>query len=209
MNITKTLFSASALLMLMACGESNNQNNYAYVDGETEFVFIEEEEQNVSVSGIIIDKNEHLISVLTESGDTCKFQMSHAESAHRVFGGYELDNHVVVIPGDGDNAQELLNLSTLVGRWVYKNVAQEETGLELIEGGGATSINYDTQNYKNWTTFGTRVVLTWSGDGSDGTSELLDTCEVRFLSQDTLKLTSQYDEALEIQYYRQSNKNDR
>lgn len=198
MKTTKYICAAAAL-MLCACETKAPRQEVA----EPEFIVPEDFSEDPSISGIITNVEDEQISVLTEAGDTCTFTMVNALANQRVFGGYNLNDYVVVIPDNGDDAEELVNLTTLAGRWVLKNVAEEESGINIKEGGIATSINNDTQNFKSWTMDGNRLLLSWSGDGSDGTSELVDTCEITYLSKDTLKIVSSYDTSLTTTYYRQ------
>ena len=199
MKTTKYICAAATALLLCACESKAPRQE---VD-EPEFIVPEDFSENASISGIVTSVEDDMISVLTEAGDTCRFAMSEALANQRVFGGYNLNDYVVVVPDQGDDAEELVNLTTLAGRWVLKNVAEEESGINIKEGGIASSINNDTQNFKSWSMDGTRLLLSWSGDGSDGTSELVDTCRVTYLSKDTLKIVSSYDTSLTTVYYRQ------
>lgn len=199
MKTVKYICVAATALLLCACESKAPRQE---VD-EPEFIVPEDFSENASISGIVTSVDDDMISVLTEAGDTCRFAMSEALANQRVFGGYNLNDYVVVVPDQGDDAEELVNLTTLAGRWVLKNVAEEESGINIKEGGIASSINNDTQTFKAWSMDGTRLLLTWTGDGSDGTAELVDTCEIRYLSKDTLKITSSYDPSLSTIYYRQ------
>ncbi|MCF0186936.1 MAG: hypothetical protein HUJ98_10670 [Bacteroidaceae bacterium] len=199
----KNLLFLAAVMALAACGSSVQRQEVA--EPEYEYIsptdFFEEE----NVSGIVTAVDAQSVSIFTESGDTCTFSLQWAEENGKIFGGCAVDDHIVVVRGSGDNADEVVNVTTLVGRWVRKNVADEESGINIQEGGLASSINNDTQTYHRWEMMGNKLLLTWSGDGSDGTSELVDTCEIRALDRNTLTLTSQYEEVLETTYYRQDN----
>ncbi|MCQ2237860.1 MAG: lipocalin family protein [Bacteroidaceae bacterium] len=199
MKTVKYICAAATALLLCACESKAPRQE---VD-EPEFIVPEDFSENASISGIVTSVEDDIIAVLTEAGDTCSFAMTEALANQKVYGGYAVNDYVVVVPDNGDNAEELLNLTTLAGRWVMKNVAEEESGINIKEGGIASSINNDTQNFSSWTMDGTRLLLTWSGDGSDGTSELVDTCDIRYLSKDTLKIVSSYDPTLTTTYYRQ------
>ena len=175
--------------LFISCESKKERHEVAepeYISPNAEF------EEDLGISGIVISSNNFQVSLLTESGDSCSFSIESALENKMVFGGINQDDQVLVIPGLQGVADKLYNITTLMGRWVRKNVADEDSGLELRLGGTCRSINSDTQSYQSWEMNGDRLLLTWVSDGSGSTSQITDTCEIEKLTKDSLSLVFHY-----------------
>ena len=80
---------------------------------------------------------------------------------------------VMVLPGKNE-AMSVINLSTLLGRWVMPNPidGSDEVGISIKEGGVAESIDQSAIIYKTWKIVNGKLEITSVRDGGGDEEEI-------------------------------------
>ena len=117
------------------------------------------------------------LQLITDNNDTLDIFITDAKDNGTVLGGLQCgDRLAVMAKKDGDmyNAQEVINLNTLLGNWMMPNPidGSDYVGIRLKEGGIAESINQSSTFYKTWKIFNGKLILTAQRDGGGDEEEL-------------------------------------
>ena len=97
--------------------------------------------------------------------------MAAAKDKNMVFGGYAVgDEMAVAVDKDTTMATMVINKSALHGNWVQPNPidGSSETGISILKGGTAESIDQSSIVYKSWRLFNGKLqVVATRNDGID------------------------------------------
>ena len=135
--------------------------------------------------------------------DTLTVSVTKARENGQVFGGYAVgDEMAITVNSDTTEATQVINKSTLNGNWVQPNPidGSSETGISILKGGTAESINQSSIVYKSWRLFnGKLLIVATRDDGIDMEEVLYYTIER--LTNDSLTISDSEDT---FEYGRQS-----
>lgn len=94
------------------------------------------------------------------------------------------------------------NSTSIVGAWVepVPGMEGQVQGINIEEGGIASSVNMATLVYESWKQEGDQLVLTGKSIGNGQTIEFADTMAIKKLTPDSLILDNQ---GMEIRYAKQ------
>ena len=121
-----------------------------------------------------------------------------------IYGGYAVGDELAVIANsDSTSALMVINKSALLGNWVMPNPidGSSDTGISLLKGGTAESIDQSSIVYKSWRLFNGQLQITATrNDGID--MEEIFVYRIKELTDNTLVLVDGDDDVME--YERQS-----
>lgn len=165
------LLMAAFLLTIAGCKEKKQ-------DAQLPVVKVEEETEVVgdsTVYGECIDAAMNSLTLLTNSGDTVEYVFVGEEGDADVQGGQFLGDRMAVIGviGEEENtAQKVINLTSLMGRWVSL-----DKNFEIKDGGVVEStVTAESNPYTSWKIFNGQLILS------------KDTFDIVNLDQDSLYL---------------------
>lgn len=94
------------------------------------------------------------------------------------------------------------NSTSIVGAWVepVPGMEGQVQGINIEEGGSASSVNMATLVYESWKQEGDKLILTGKSIGNGQTIEFADTMGIKRLTADSLVLDNQ---GMEIRYAKQ------
>lgn len=142
---------------------------------------------------------------ITESEDTLKLVLKEETSLK---GSLIEGNRLAVVLQESqkDVAVSVINISQLLGEWVEPNPIEEGAleGVQLLEGGAATSINSRSTFYKSWNIYNGKLVLVSTGSDFASSEEMVDTFSITLLTQDSLRL-----KGIEYQFFFGKNKGEK
>lgn len=93
------------------------------------------------------------LQLIADSGDTLTLSVTAAKDNGKLFGGYAGgDRMAVVVNAKRDEAELVINETTLLGNWVMPNPIDGSSivGISLRDGGIAESIDQSTIIYRTW-----------------------------------------------------------
>lgn len=93
------------------------------------------------------------LQLIADSGDTLTLSVAAAKENGRLLGGYASgDRMAVVVSAGKDEAEMVINETTLLGNWVMLNPLDGSSvvGISLRDGGVAESIDQSTIVYRTW-----------------------------------------------------------
>ena len=166
------LFLMAAVLISMAgCKKKTEGSQLPVVKVEEESV----EEGDSTVYGECIDAGMNSLTLLTNSGDTIEYVFVSDEGDADVQGGQFQGDRMAVIGviGEEENtAQKVINLTSLLGRWVSL-----DKNFEIKDGGVVEStVTAESNPYTSWKVFNGHLILS------------KDTFDIVNLDQDSLYL---------------------
>lgn len=155
-----------------------------------------------TVTGCVADASMNNIMLITKAGDTLNISTMDASVA-KVPGVLIHDSvKITYVKGTLDNAvilkAEELEITAhspyfyIVGTWVQPNPinASELQGMDLKEGGAASSVGMATLLFKNWALAGNQLMLESQSIGNKQILEGVDTLQVDKLDADSLVLSA-------------------
>jgi len=144
------------------------------------------------------------LELITDGGDTLMISLDITHDRNTIFGGYAVGDEMAVIANsDSTSALMVINKSALLGNWVMPNPidGSSDTGISLLKGGTAESIDQSSIVYKSWRLFNGQLQITATrNDGID--MEEIFIYRIKELTDNTLVLVDGDDDVLE--YERQS-----
>lgn len=166
------LFLMAAVFISMAgCKKKTEGSQLPVVKVEEESV----EEGDSTVYGECIDAGMNSLTLLTNSGDTIEYVFVSDEGDADVQGGQFQGDRMAVIGviGEEENtAQKVINLTSLLGRWVSL-----DKNFEIKDGGVVEStVTAESNPYTSWKVFNGHLILS------------KDTFDIVNLDQDSLYL---------------------
>lgn len=182
-----------AILTLVACkqgGQSSNENTMLIVGQETDS----------TTYGILVSMHGDSLKMVSESGDT----MWICHNCAKKFGTPEAGHRLAVLFEQGSvvNAKNIIDITLLMGRWVEPDAVDEGMvqGIELQEGGAASSINSRSDHYVSWRIYNGKLLMRNSMEGYVDNDVPEDTLIITFLSTDSLRIAT----SMSKRYYRRS-----
>ena len=130
------------------------------------------------------------LQIITDGGDTITLSVAGARERDMVFGGYAVgDEMAVTVNKDTTEATMVINKSALNGNWVMPNPidGSSETGISILKGGTAESIDQSSIIYKTWRLFNGQLLIVAARDDAVGNDETL-VFTIKHISADSLAL---------------------
>ena len=142
------------------------------------------------------------LQIITDAGDTIAVSTTYAKAKGRILGGYEAGDEMALIANsDTTEAIFIINKSLLHGDWVMPNPidGSSETGVKILRGGIAESIDQSSIVYKSWRIFNGQLqfVITRE-DGIDMEEYLV--YDIIALTNEKLILKTTDEEKEEMEY---------
>lgn len=164
---------AMIAMMIGSCGNKNGNQQTDIADEDT--VVAVDLFRDSTKYGICGDGSAmNTLQLLLDSGDTLIVDVSAAQDAGKVFGGYEVgDRMAVMMASDNATAKIVINQSALLGNWVMPNPidGSDEIGISIKEGGIAEGIEQSTTIYKTWRIFNGKLELIAVREGGGDNEE--------------------------------------
>jgi hypothetical protein len=186
--------AAALALALAACGGKKSTAQQGGDGGWDEDV--EYDNHDNTIFGLCSDGSAmNTLQMITDSGDTLTLSTMPAQEQGQVFGGYAVGDRMAVLPNEeGTAAVMVVNLSTLMGKWVMPNPLDGSSymGIEIKDGGIAESINQGSVIYKTWRMLNGRLELVSVREGG-GDFEETEYCQLLFLTADSLSFRDSED----------------
>ena len=156
----------AAAILLAGCGESLNKKV------PFEEVNIAEVVRDTMLYGFCGEGSAmNTLQIITDANDTITLNVAAAKDKNMVFGGYAVgDEMAVAVDKDTTMATMVINKSALHGNWVQPNPidGSSETGISILKGGEAESIDQSSIVYKSWRLFNGKLqVVATRNDGID------------------------------------------
>lgn len=166
----KTLFTLTALLtILCSCGNKTSQNQSVHNDDSEQAYYIR---RDTTIYGFCAEGSAmNTLQIITDAGDTITVSTVKAREKNKVFGGYAIGDEMAILTNaDTTEALIVINKSMLNGDWVMPNPldGSSETGIRILRGGAAESIDQSSIVYKSWRIFnGMLQIIATREDGID------------------------------------------
>jgi hypothetical protein len=142
------LLGMPLLLATVGCG--NSAPKVPFDNGDS----LEIVNRDPTIYGICgVGTSMNSLQLIDDTGDTLLIDITAAREANQVFGGLQVGDRMVVMPGESDTeAAIVINQSTLLGNWIMPNPldGSDELGVCIKEGGVAESIAQSTLIYHTW-----------------------------------------------------------
>jgi hypothetical protein len=154
MIMKKTLIFIAAAALMASCGKKAQQadNQQDYTEESVEYIL-----RDSTIYGFCGDGSAmNTLQLITDTGDTLTVGLERCRNRNRVLGGYAVgDEMAVILNADSTEATLVINKSVLHGDWVMPNPidGSSETGIRILRGGLAESIDQSSIIYKSWRLF--------------------------------------------------------
>lgn len=154
------------IILLTSCGQKGTQQNVAD-EKQIDYVL-----RDTAIYGFCAEGTAmNTLQLITDGGDTITVSTARANGKGRILGGYAIGDEIALIANaDTTQAIMVINKSMLNGDWVMPNPmdGSNETGVRILRGGVAESIDQSTIVYKSWRIFNGRLQFTLTReDGID------------------------------------------
>ena len=154
------------IILLTSCGQKGTQQNVAD-EKQIDYVL-----RDTAIYGFCAEGTAmNTLQIITDGGDTITVSTARANDKGRILGGYAIGDEIALIANaDTTQAIMVINKSMLNGDWVMPNPmdGSNETGVRILRGGVAESIDQSTIVYKSWRIFNGRLQFTLTReDGID------------------------------------------
>jgi hypothetical protein len=150
------LLVAAAVLTIGSCG--NNTQKVPFDNGDSASMSIDS-----TLYGICGEATSmNMLQLITDTGDTLTVNLGRCRNKARVMGGYAVgDEMAVMVNADSTEALLVINKSVLHGDWVMPNPidGSSETGIRILRGGLAESIDQSSIVYKSWRLFNGKLQI--------------------------------------------------
>lgn len=174
----------TAALLLAGCGSGEKKVPFEEVN-------IDQIVRDTTIYGFCgKEVAENVLQLITDNGDTLLINIGAAKNRHQIFGGYNVGDEMAVVPNtDSTAAVMIINKSTLLGNWVMPNPidGSSETGISLLKGGTAESIDQSSIVYKSWRLFNGQLQIQATRDDGIDMEDIL-YFKIKALTPDSLVL---------------------
>lgn len=150
----KILIFIAAMALTASCGKKGQQadNQQDYTEESVEYILRDSTVYGFCGEGSAMNT----LQLITDTGDTLTVSLEKCRNKNRVLGGYAVgDEMAVMVNADSTEATLVINKSVLHGDWVMPNPidGSSETGIRILRGGLAESIDQSSIVYKSWRLF--------------------------------------------------------
>jgi len=203
-NNTKMNYRLIKLLVLllgvvtMACGgkkSTPSEANYEYEEWDSVEV---DPNRDSTVYGIcmMIPSETHMMSMLTDNGDTLQLNVRDAMESGKVLGSLQVGDRLAVLMNKRrTKATMVIDHTTLMGDWVMPNPLDGSStmGICIKDGGVAESINMPSVIYRSWRLINGDIEIVNLRDDGGNTEEAV-RYQILHLTKDSLTLKSAEDQ---------------
>jgi hypothetical protein len=179
----KSIFAIALVIITSAvsCGPKGSQSNNSSDEEKVDYVL-----RDTAIYGFCAEGSAmNTLQIITDGGDTITVSTAKANDKGRILGGYAIGDEIALIANaDTTQAISVINKSMLNGDWVMPNPmdGSNETGVRILRGGIAESIDQSTIVYKSWRLFNGRLQFTLTREDGIDMEELV--------TYDIIKLTA-------------------
>lgn len=178
----KLLLPVIVLSLMISCKEApKQQTSQENNELEVEYAFRDSTIYGFCGEGSAMNT----LQLITDTGDTITVSVLKARDRNKVLGGYAVGDEIAILVNkDTTEATLVINKSVLHGDWIMPNPidGSSETGIRILRGGLAESIDQSSIIYKSWRIFnGQLQVQATREDGID---------MEEFMVYDIVKLTN-------------------
>jgi hypothetical protein len=181
------MIAATALLTAACSGNGQKQSQQDVEEENTEVAVINRDSTIYGLCGEASAMN--TLQLIIDSGDTITFNVTEAQEAGQVFGGYNIGDRMAVLPklGSKNVARLVINQSALLGDWIMPNPldGSSEMGISIKEGGIVEGIEQSSVIYKTWRIFNGKIEIQTQREGGGEEEEVL-LLDLVMLGPDTL-----------------------
>jgi len=189
----KILIFIAAMALTASCGKKGQQadNQQDYNEEKVEYILRDSTVYGFCGEGSAMNT----LQLITDTGDTLTVNLERCRNKDRVMGGYAVgDEMAVMVNSDSTEALLVINKSVLHGDWVMPNPidGSSETGIRILRGGLAESIDQSSIVYKSWRLFNGKLqIQATREDGID--MEEFQVFSIVKLTADSLVITDEED----------------
>ena len=192
-----TIITTIAVL-LIGCGRKDSQSSSLSNEEQTSYIL-----RDTAIYGFCAEGSAmNTLQIITDAGDTITVSTVKAREKDKVIGGYAIGDEIALI-ANADTTQALLviNKSLLNGDWVMPNPldGSNETGVRILRGGVAESIDQSSVIYKTWRIFNGKLQFIITREDGIDMEELL-TYDIIKLSDEVLVLQATDDDKELFEY---------
>ena len=149
----KLFFPVIFLALMVSCKDTPKQQASQESDElEVEYAFRDSTIYGFCGEGSAMNT----LQIITDTGDTITVSVTKARDRNKVLGGYAVGDEIAVLVNkDSTEASLVINKSVLHGDWIMPNPidGSSETGIKILPGGLAESIDQSSIIYKSWRIF--------------------------------------------------------
>ena len=146
----KLLLPVIVLALMVSCKDTPKQQaSQENDDHEVEYAFRDSTIYGFCGEGSAMNT----LQIITDTGDTITVSVTKARDRNKVLGGYAVGDEIAVLVNkDSTEASLVINKSVLHGDWTMPNPidGSSETGIKILPGGLAESIDQSSIIYKSW-----------------------------------------------------------
>lgn len=146
----KLLLPVIVLALMVSCKDTPKQQaSQENDDLEVEYAFRDSTIYGFCGEGSAMNT----LQIITDTGDTITVSVTKARERNKVLGGYAVGDEIAVLVNkDSTEASLVINKSVLHGDWTMPNPidGSSETGIKILPGGLAESIDQSSIIYKSW-----------------------------------------------------------
>ena len=156
----KILIFIATMALTASCGKKGQQadNQQDYNEEKVEYILRDSTVYGFCGEGSAMNT----LQLITDTGDTLTVNLERCRNKDRVMGGYAVgDEMAVMVNADSTEALLVINKSVLHGDWVMPNPidGSSETGIRILRGGLAESIDQSSIVYKSWRLFNGKLQI--------------------------------------------------
>lgn len=198
----KSIFAIAIAIItsVISCGPKGSQTNNTSGEEKTDYVL-----RDTAIYGFCAEGSAmNTLQIITDGGDTITVSTTKANDKGRVLGGYAIGDEIALLANaDTTQAISVINKSMLNGDWVMPNPmdGSNETGVRILRGGVAESIDQSTIVYKSWRLFNGKLQFTLTREDGIDMEELI-TYDIIKLTATELVLKSTDEEQETFEYTR-------
>ena len=172
----------AVILFITGCGNRNTQPAVSGSEEQTSYILRDSAIYGFCAEGSAMNT----LQIITDAGDTVTVSTARAKDKDHVLGGYAIGDEIALIANaDTTEALLVINKSMLNGDWVMPNPldGSNETGVRILRGGVAESIDQSSIIYKTWRIFNGKLQFTITREDGIDVEE--------YLVYDIIKLTAE------------------
>lgn len=202
MNKISFFIVIAVALLIIACGGNNTQSAASNNEEQVSYIL-----RDTAIYGFCAEGSAmNTLQIITDAGDTITVSTAKARDNDRVLGGYAIGDEIALI-ANADTTQAILviNKTMLNGDWVMPNPidGSNETGVRILRGGVAESIDQSSIIYKTWRIFNGKLQFTITREDGIDVEEYL-VYDIVKLTADSLVLRTTDDDKEILEYARPS-----
>lgn len=184
----------------IGCGSKGTQSQNAADEDQINYLL-----RDTAIYGFCAEGSAmNTLQIITDAGDTITVSTLRAQEKGKILGGYAIGDEMALIANkDTTEAILVINKSMLNGDWVMPNPmdGSNETGVRILRGGVAESIDQSSIVYKSWRIFNGQLQFTVTREDGIDMEEII-VYDIVKLTADELVLRSTDEDQETFEYGR-------